>query len=166
MKLSAAISEIFLIFPCKTVLFAMPCCAALCVQAELCPVTSASEFQWDYSGFAPRYKWKQHPSSGKSKQRFGEYFVACEGRDIRQICQPHVVPGLLHLLPRVELLLHPYKQAATNVHHYSCYLLWLLTAALSIPSKLGWSPTGELRHLVFGKEPHSHESKHSFYTAV
>lgn len=170
MKLSAAISEAFLIFPRRDrpVCHAVQCCLVCAGWTLPChsSLQSASEFQCNHSEFAPRYKWKQHPSAGKSKQRFGEYLLACEGSDTRQVCQPHLVPGLLHLLPRVELLLHPYKQAATNAHDHSCYLLWLLTAASSIPSKLRWSPMGELRHPVFGKEPHSHESKHSFYTAI
>lgn len=163
MKLSAAISEAFLIFPCRDCPVCQPtlCCLVCAGRTLPChsSLQSASEFQWDYFRSAPR--WEKHPSTGMSKQHFGEYLLACEGRDTRQICQPHLVPGLLHLLPRVELLLHPYKQAVTSAHHRSCYLLWLLTAAPSIPSILGWSPTGELRHPVFGKEPHSHESKNS-----
>lgn len=34
------------------------------------------------------------------------------------------------------------QTGCTNAHDHSCYLLWPLTAAPSIPSILGWSPTG------------------------
>lgn len=170
MKLSAAISEAFLIsLPgdcpvCHAVLCCLMCAGWTLPCHSSLQSASDSEFQCHYFGSAPRCKWEQHPNAGRSKQRFGEYLLACDSTDTRQIS--HFVPGLLHLLPRVELPLHPCKQAATNVHNHPCYLLWLLTAAPSIPSILGWSPTRELRHLFFGKGPHSHESKHGFHTTI
>lgn len=146
--------------PVGTGQFAVPPCVCRSNSA----LQSVSGFHRNYFGFAPRCKWEQRLRAGRSKQWFGAYFLGCKGRDTGQVCRPQPTKCSLHRPASAELLLWLFR--LPQMHDRSCYLLRLLTEASSLPSKLGCSPTGKLRHLIFGKEPHSHESKHSFYTTV
>lgn len=95
------------------------------------------------------HKQEQHPSPGSGEQQFA---VHSRGA------------GAGHHVEH-QLLLHPSQCPAWRQDSSHC-LPWVLVAASSVPTEAGCSPRGELRHLIFGKGPHSHENQHSFYTTI